>query len=159
MLNGTKGQWSKHCQGLRQGDPLSPFLFILAIDSLHFILEKATEEGLLTPLHDRTTRLRLSLYADDTVVFINPVREDVDVLMEIMHKFGESTGLRINMHKRPVVPTRCFQIDLVDVLHNFAGVRATFPISYPGLPITVNRLRLSYLQYVLDRASNKLQGW
>jgi hypothetical protein len=114
---------------------------------------------LLTPLWGRIARLRLSLYADDAVVFINPVKEDVDVLMEIMHKFREATGLGINVHKSSVVPIRCSQIDLDDVLQNFGGARTTFPISYLGLPITVNRPRISHLQYVLDPASKKLQGW
>jgi hypothetical protein len=46
--------------------PLSPFLFILAIDFLQYILQRATEEGLLSPLQDITARLQLSLYVDDT---------------------------------------------------------------------------------------------
>jgi hypothetical protein len=39
---------------------------------------------LLTPLRDRTARLRLSLYADDAAVFLNPIKEDVDTFMSIM---------------------------------------------------------------------------
>jgi hypothetical protein len=159
MLNATKGQWIKYCRGLKQGDPLSPFLFILAIDSLQFILGKTTEDGLLSPLHDRTARLRLSLYADDAAVFLNTVREEVDVLMEIMHKFREATGLKINVHKSTIVPIRCSQINLDNVLQNFAGARAAFTITYLRLPITVNCLRVNQLQYALDRAANKMQGW
>jgi hypothetical protein len=48
---------------------------------------------------------------------------------------------------------------LDDVLHNFAGARAAFLITYLGLPITVNWLRINHLQYVLDWAANKMQGW
>jgi hypothetical protein len=96
-MNGTRGEWITHGGGLRQGDPLSSFLFILAIDSLQFILAKATDEGLLSPLRDRTARIGLSLYADDAAVFINPIKGEVDALMEIMNKFGDATGLRINI--------------------------------------------------------------
>jgi hypothetical protein len=56
-------------------------LFILAIDALHRILEQATVDGTLSPLRGREARLRLSLYADDVVIFLNPVQEEVTALL------------------------------------------------------------------------------
>jgi hypothetical protein len=62
------------------------------------------QEGLLTPLRDRTATLRLSLYADDIVVFLNLIKEDVNTLINIMQRFDETTGLRININKSTVAP-------------------------------------------------------
>jgi hypothetical protein len=78
---------------------LSPYLFILIIDTLQHILERATREEMLSPLRDRTSRLNLSLYADDAIVFVNPVQADEDMLMAIIQHFGGATGLRINVIK------------------------------------------------------------
>ena len=67
LLNRVRGQSITHKPGLRQGDPVSPYLFILAIDTLQKIFELATNDGRLTALRGRHAKLRLSLYADDAV--------------------------------------------------------------------------------------------
>nr|ABA96155.1 retrotransposon protein, putative, LINE subclass [Oryza sativa Japonica Group] len=74
----------QHCRGLRLGNPLSTLLFILAFDPLQRILGKATELGVLTKLRGRMARLRTSMYVDDAIIFVNPPREDVIALKEIL---------------------------------------------------------------------------
>uniref|UniRef100_A0A453CKI6 Reverse transcriptase domain-containing protein n=1 Tax=Aegilops tauschii subsp. strangulata TaxID=200361 RepID=A0A453CKI6_AEGTS len=61
-----------HRQGLRQGDPLSPLLFIIAIDPLHRLQQRASDLQMIQPLPGRDIKLRVSLYADDAVIFANP---------------------------------------------------------------------------------------
>jgi len=75
MLNGELGHSISHQRGLRQGDPLSPMLFILVMDVLNNLFLKAEAEGLLSPL--LSTGQRLSLYADDVALFIRPTEEDL----------------------------------------------------------------------------------
>lgn len=73
-----------HHRGLRQGDSLSPFLFILAIDPMHRILETALARGLLQAPPGRHIRLWVRLYTDDVVIFANPVHEEIDSLLIIL---------------------------------------------------------------------------
>jgi hypothetical protein len=144
---------------LRQGDPLSPYLFIVAIDPLQDILNLATEQGLLSTLRDRMAKIRLPLYANDAAVFLNPVRQEVDLIMEIMQRFGDATGRRINVAKSTAAPIRCSGINLDEILQNFTSDRVSFPTTYLGMPITLWRLKLVHLQPVLDRAAAKMVGW
>jgi hypothetical protein len=138
---------------------LSPYLFILAMDVLSKLFEIATEEGHLTPLRGRQARLRLSLYADDVMIFTNPVKEDVSCIMRMMKAFGDATGLEINVCKSSVATIRCSGLNMDEVLADFSGQRASFPIQYLGLPLTLGRTRLVHLQYIQDKAKAKLAGW
>ena len=96
LLNGVRGKWFRHKTGLRQGDPLSPMLFILAMEPLQLMLKKATDEGLLTPICNRHAKLRISLFADDAAIFVNPTTEEVQVVDNILKAFGSATGLITN---------------------------------------------------------------
>ena len=72
LLNDSPGDRIEHRRGLRQGDPLSPMLFILVMDVLCYLVKKAADEALLQPLSRRTLQHRISLYADDVVIFLQP---------------------------------------------------------------------------------------
>jgi mannosylglycoprotein endo-beta-mannosidase len=151
LLNGSEGTQINHARGLRQGDPLSPYLFILAIDTLHGILETATANGILSSVRGRHAKLRLSLYADDAIIFINPVHDEVNALFGILERFGSATGLKLNLNKCTVAPIRCGALDLDHILRNFAGTKVNFPISYLGLPLTLGRLKVVHIQGFIDK--------
>ena len=148
-----------HGRGPRQGDPLSPLLFILAIDPLHRLLQEATDRGILSKLRGRAARLRLSMYADDVVSFVKPTAADINNLRNILINFGEMTGFQTNIRKTIVTPIACDGINLDNVLANLPVARAAFPIKYLGLPLTVRRLRKIDFQPLIDKATGKLSTW
>jgi hypothetical protein len=129
LLNGVAGYPIKHGRGLRQGDPLSPLLFVIAIHLLKKILELATQNELLHKIRGRGTIVRTSLYADDAAVFVHPYKVDVQNLISIPTLFGEVTGLYM------VVPIRCHVIDLDDILGGLSVIRSSFTMKYLGLPL------------------------
>jgi hypothetical protein len=116
LLNGIAGTPLAHGRGLRQGGPLSLLLFVLAIDLLTQILEGATRHGLLQKLRGCGTILCSSLYADDAAVFVAPIKEDIQNLAVILQRFGVVTELCMNFLKSSIVPIRCGQINLDEVI-------------------------------------------
>jgi hypothetical protein len=158
-LNGATGPPIFHRRGLRQGDPLSPLLFIIAINPLQKIFQIATASGFLSPLPVREANFRMSLYADDAIFFLNPVADELDMAFRILHCFGLATGLHINIAKCSVAPIRCDNVDLTSVLAPFTGERVSFPIRYLGLPLSLGRVRHVHLQHILDRARSHLASW
>jgi hypothetical protein len=119
----------------------------------------ATQRGFLSKLKGRQAKLRISMYADDAVIFTNPTKDDIACIMDIMNAFGEATGLKINMQKSTIAPIRCADIDLDTMLQDFPGPRVNFPIHYLGLPLTLGRLKMVHLQYIVDRAKGRVAGW
>jgi hypothetical protein len=77
LLNREPGKPIKHGRGLRQGDPLSPMLFIFAMDPLQQMLDMTTRQGLLNPIGADPIEFRTSLYADDAMLFVRPIASDV----------------------------------------------------------------------------------
>jgi len=126
---------------------------------MHGILELATTNCSLSPLQGRHAKLHLSLYADDTIIFINPIHDEVNTLFGILEHFCSVTGLKLNLSKCIVAPIRCGNLDLDHILRNFVGTKVNLTISYLGLPLTLGRLKVVHIQGFIDKARSKLAGW
>ena len=115
LLNGELGQPIKHRRGLRQCDPLSPMLFILAMDPLQRVLDIAMAQGLLQLIGTDPIKLRTSLYEDDAALFLRPSKQDMTNLQQILQCFGEATGLFTNMQKLEMYPINCEETVLATI--------------------------------------------
>jgi hypothetical protein len=82
-------------------------LFILVMDMLNSLISKASERGLLQPILRRGNGQRLSLYANDVVMFVQPHRNEMLLIKEILRIFGAASGLVTNIQKSSVTPIRC----------------------------------------------------
>lgn len=118
LLNGSLGDFIKHRRGLRQGDPLSSMLFILVIDVLSSLFDKAGRMGLLHALDNSNVKNRVSIYVDDVVMFIKLAEEDLSCTKVILDGFGEASGLLANMQKNYVIPIRCNVVALQAIFNS-----------------------------------------
>lgn len=108
-------------RGLRQGDPLSPFLFILAMEGLSRMLNKAKQLQWLKGFdigRDRAVNISHLLYADDTLIFCGADREQILYLNLTLLIFEVVSGLHINMLKSVIYPVNEVQNieELADIL-------------------------------------------
>ena len=159
LLNGRPGNRICHARGLRQGDPLSPMLFVLVMEVLNGLIGYADQNGFLSPLPIRASRCRASLYADDLVVFLTPVHEDVAIMMEILRIFGEALGLFRNMDKCVATPIQCSP-DQTEFFRSLFGCRvADFPCRYLGIPLSVHKLKRSDEQTLINAVASRILAW
>jgi hypothetical protein len=159
LLNGELGRLIKHAKGLHQGEPLSPILFIMAMDPLQKLLDMATQEGLLTLIGSDPIKMRTSLYADDAMLFVRSIAIDISNLQHLMHQFGVPTGLCTNIEKSEIYQIRCEDVQISQVLGNFQVRQGQFPCKYLGLPLQIGRTKIEDEQILIDKVAEKLPRW
>jgi hypothetical protein len=88
-------------------------LFILVMNILALIFNRAEESGLLQHLSGRVKLHQISMYTDDVVLFLSPSVADISIAMSILDLFGKASRLRNNEKKSNVFPIRCSEDDLL----------------------------------------------
>ena len=109
LVNGVLAGFFPSTRGLRQGDPLSPYLFVMGMEVLDVLIRRAVEGGYLSGCNIRggsRTSLHIShlFFADDTIVFCEASKDQVSHLSWILFWFEAVSGLRMNLAKSEIIP-------------------------------------------------------
>lgn len=159
LVNGIPGALISHRRGLRQGDSLSPMLFILAMDVLNLLLRKAEEVGLFQHLASRGLTQRASFFADDAVVFLRPIKSELTACVALLDDFTEASGLRVNFSKTSAHLIRCSE-EQGALVHRILGCAiGPFPCTYLGLPLTLCKPSAGQLACLVEKVEKRLQMW
>ena len=97
--NGFITSWFKPSKGVRQGCPLSPYLFILSAEVLS---NKIRQDSNVRGIKVLGKEIKLSQYADDTTLF-NADIESLEMALKIVGDFGRIAGLSLNIKKTKVL--------------------------------------------------------
>jgi hypothetical protein len=144
--------------GVRQGDLLSPMLFLLAMEPLHLLFKAAQELGLLGRLTTTCDAFRLVLYADNAALFICPTKSDYKVTNCILQIFPAASELNTNLSKTQLFPIQCGDTNL-DFLAADGRPLSTFPYLFLGLPLSVRKPNRAALQPLIQKIGNRLPRW
>ncbi|GJT23655.1 RNA-directed DNA polymerase, eukaryota [Tanacetum coccineum] len=108
LINGSPTKEFQFFKGLKQGDPLSPFLFILIMESLHLSFQRVVDAGLFTGMKfNSSTSLSHLFYADDAIFVGQWSDVNIDTLVKVLDCFFRASGLRINMCKSKLMVGDC----------------------------------------------------
>ena len=139
IINANPTGFFKSSRGLRQRDPLSSYLFVLGMEVLSIMIDKATKGGYLAGYNFRNsfgdvTNVSHLLFADDTLVFYKDSEDEMLNLSWILLYFEALSGLRINLDKSVILPVG--NVDNLNQLACKLGCRVgSLPSSYLGLPL------------------------
>ena len=158
--NGSLHGFFKGQRGLRQGDPLSPYLFVICLEYLSRSLGGLRNNPDFN-FHPKCGGQKIThlAFADDLVLFSRGDPISVGLLMENLTHFGDCSGLKISMSKSSFHSAGIESADIEEIRRITGFSQGSFPFRYLGIPISDARLTISQYSPLLDKISGYINSW
>lgn len=155
-INGTFTNNFSLTRGCRQGCPLSPFLFNLVIEPLAETIRTNKE---ISGIKIKRLDNRISLYADDILIYLTEPNKSIPPLLENLKRFGSVSGYKVNLQKTGAMMLNSEMTKELKELSPFEWVPTGF--KYLGVNITPNLNDLFQINYMplLDRIKEEMEHW
>ena len=159
-FNGGLEGYFKGARGVRQGDPLSPYLFVIAMDILSKLLDIAAAHGVYD-YHPKCKRIKLThlCFADDLMIFTKGNVESIVGIQNVLKLFYTFSGLQLNNEKSEIFSSE-INGAMMEEIQRVSGFKAgTLPVRYLGVPLVTRRLSMKDCSNLEDKIKARINSW
>lgn len=147
IVNGSRNGFFTSSQGLKQGDPLSPSLFIIGSEVLSRLLNNLNHNENFTSfsMNENGPQINHLAYEDDVIIFTGGNTKSIKLVMKQIKTYERASGQKVNADKSFFITppkTRAGRINRMRKKTGFMDKQ--FPFAYLGCPIYVGRKKLCY---------------
>ena len=160
LVNGSPSDIFHPKRGLRQGDPLSPLLFVIGMEYLSRLLIRLGEEASFK-FHPKCRKLKLNhlCFMDDLMLFCKGDLCSVKLLCQSLDIFAQSAGLQANLNKSVVyiagLPQPVKEVFASDVCLPLGNL----PFRYLGIPLTAKKISVGDCDMLVDKMTAMIRLW
>jgi len=159
-INGETHGYFRGTRGLRQGDPLSPYLFTLVMEVLTLLFAKMVTVEPFS-FHNKCDKLGIVnlCFADDLFIFAKGDSVSAECVLKVLKRFADMSGLTPSNHKSTVyfchVPPGVKK-SITDLLPFEEG---KLPVRYLGVPLITKRVRYTDCSALIERMDKRISLW
>ena len=149
-------------RGLHQGDPLSPYLFVLCMEKLSIYISQKVGEGSWLPIQISKGGPPIShlLFADDVLLFCKAKNSQVHLVLDTLDDFCKASGLRVNFDKSRALCSKNVSRRRRDNFTNISSIRFTTDLGkYLGVPLVQGKVTKSTFYGLLEKINRRLASW
>ncbi|GJV05010.1 hypothetical protein Tco_1338579 [Tanacetum coccineum] len=160
-INGSLHGFFKGKRGLRQGDPLSPYLFTLVMEILTLMLQRGVRNANSFTYHRYCSRMELInlCFADDLFLFAHGDTDSVRVIKEALVEFKEASGLVSSLPKSKAYFCNVINFTKLAILQILTFEEGCLPVKYLGVPLVTSRLVFRDCKELIEKVQARVDDW
>jgi hypothetical protein len=161
-FNSMETEWFKPSRGLRQGDPLSPYLFLLVVEGLSCMLRgaEAREEIVGVRVCRDAPMISHLLFADDSLILMQADNDNATKLKEILDTYCLNSGQKISEGKSSIYFSGNTRVEVrAEVCQVLNILTESLSDKYLGLPAMIGMDKSDCFRHVIDRVFARINGW
>nr|GFC76917.1 putative reverse transcriptase domain, reverse transcriptase zinc-binding domain protein [Tanacetum cinerariifolium] len=160
-INGNLHGFFKGKRGLRQGDPLSPYLFTLIMEISTLMIRRRIRDSGSFTYHRYCSKLELVnlCFADDLFLFAHGDVESAKVIMEALDEFKNASGLTPSLPKSTAYFCNVLNHVKLSILQVLPFDEGRLPVKYLGVPLVSSRLIYRDCQELIKRVQRRVNDW
>jgi hypothetical protein len=149
---------------LRQGDPISPYPFVLALERLGHRIQDLVNNGNWSPLKFGSGSAAVSIshmmFADDLIMIAEATVDQAHLIRNVLDDFCSKSGQKVNLHKSKVFFSNNMKESNAQVICDILGVEQTSDLgTYLGAPMIHQRITKNTFSFLIDKMRKKLSCW